>query len=338
VAELKQGVVSSFHRLSDELAILRLVPEDGGRFPSYKPGQYIALRRDGCRLTKRVVDEAGRPRYLYDLDESGRPRTGPVTHSYSIASAPFETERDGHLEFYVVLERGDREGPPGRLTESLFRIEAGRGERVAYHDRIAGDFTLDKRAAGRRHVLMVGTGTGVAPFVSMVKQLHHEAVRGGAAPARYTLIHANRTREELAYHEDLARAAASEHLDLVYVGSVSRPRPGGSPRGTGTGRANNLLRHVFGMPLKEEEHLAAVRGRGGDAGAAEATLARTVPPRLPEDVDPRRLRERLDPAHTVVLTCGNPESMADVGTIAGKLGMRFEKEDWKPSGAAARTT
>ncbi len=329
MAELRQGVVSSFVRLSDELAILRLMPENGSRFPGYKPGQYIALRRDDCRLTRRVVDESGRARYVHDVDESGRPRLGPVTHSYSIASAPFETESGGHLEFYVVLERGD---VPGRLTESLFGIGGGRGDHLKYHDRITGDFTLDKRAQSRRDVLMVGTGTGVAPFVSMVKQLHHEAARGGTDGKRYTLIHANRTREELAYHEELVAAAASERLDLVYVGSVSRPAPSGGDCAIGVGRATNLLRHVFGMPLKEEEDLAAAREQGADVASAEKALARAVRPRLPDHVDHARLRDRLDPAQTVLLTCGNPAAMADVQTIAGKLGMRYEKEDWKPGG------
>lgn len=331
MADLKQGVVSSFDRLSDELAILRLLPEDGSRFPAYKPGQYIALRRDDCRLTRRVVDESGRVRFVHDVDDSGKPRLGPVTHSYSIASAPFETESGGHLEFYVVLERGE---VPGRLTESLFRMDGGSGDHLKYYDRITGDFTLDKRAASWRDVLMVGTGTGVAPFVSMVKQLHHEAARGGTDGKRYTLIHANRTREELAYHEALAAAAVSKRLDLVYVGSVSRPAPSGGDPGIGVGRATNLLRHVFDMPLKEDEDLAAARTGGGDVASAEKALARAVRPRLPDHVDPARLRDRLDPAQTVVLTCGNPAAMADVGTIAGKLAMRYEKEDWKPGGGA----
>jgi hypothetical protein len=40
------------------------------------------------------------------------------------------------------------------------------------------------------------------------------------------------------------------------------------------------------------------------------------------------LRERIDPARTVVLTCGNPNGMADIATIAAQTGMKFEKEDW----------
>jgi ferredoxin-NADP reductase len=331
VAELKQGVVSSWRRLSEALAVLRLLPEPGSRFPDFKPGQYIALRREDCRLTRRVTDERGRTRYVTDLDASGQPRRGPVTHSYSVASAPFETSRDGHLEFYLVMEQ-DEEGMPGRLTESLFHIDPERGEQVRYYNRITGDFTLDKRAAGFKNVLFVGTGTGVAPFVSMLKQLHHEAGQGRVDPVRYTLVYANRTRAELAYHEELSAIAASGRLDFVYVGSVSRPSPGDTDPGIGAERANNLLRHVLGMPLKEEEDLAAPQGVDGPE--AQEALRKAVQPRLPRHLSGEQIRRRLDPASTVVLTCGNPAAMAEIKRIADRLGMRFENEEWKPSRSA----
>src|SRR5258707_15136964 len=124
----------------------------------------------------------------------------------------------------------------------------------------------------------------------MVKPLHHEVARGGSDGKRYTLSHANRTREELAYHEELAAAAASERLDFVYVGSVSRPAAGGADPGIGAGRATNLLRHVFDMPLKEEEDLAAARARGGDGGSAEKAPARTVRPPPPAHLNHPRPR------------------------------------------------
>jgi len=322
MAKLKNGVVVSWRRISGVLATLRLGPEGGSRFPPYAPGQYIALRREDCRLTKRIVDESGRVRYVPDVDASGNPRHGPVTHAYSIASAPFETMRDGHLEFYVVLEQ-DGLGTPGRLTDSLFRAEAGQGDGIGYYERITGEFTLDRRAAGYPNVLLVGTGTGIAPFVSMIKQLHHEASQGKPAPARYTLVHANRTRGELAYHEELTAIAASGLLDFVYVASVSRPGPGVDDGGVGTGRANNLLRHVFGMPMKEEED--------GDGEAVRKAVA----PRLARHLTPESVRERLPPGSTVVLTCGNADAMAEIKTVADREGMRFEKEDWKPTTPAA---
>src|SRR5205814_2708921 len=163
----------------------------------------------------RKVKEGDEVHYVPDLDEQGNQKRGSVTHSYSISSAPFETAAGNYLEFYVVLERG-LDGVLGRFTESLFRgVESHTNERLAYLERIVGDFTLTKRAAGFEHVLMVGTGTGVAPFVSMINQMHFEAASSGRPLVRYTLLHANRTFEELAYHRELLEIEASGVLDFV---------------------------------------------------------------------------------------------------------------------------
>jgi len=329
MAERKVGTVVSWRTFSPILGVFRLMPEDGARFPDYKSGQYIALRRDDCKLTKRVMGEDGKPHYLPDLDESGHHRIGSVAHSYSISSAPFETREKGYLEFYIVLEMNDTQFP-GRLTESLFRLDPSRDDKVGYVDRIAGDFTLEKRAAGFRSVLMVGTGTGLAPFAAMIKELDHQAAQGHTDGVRYTLLHANRTYEELAYHEELTDIAAAGRFDFVYVPSVSRPDPRDqADPGLGHGRGNNLLRHFFGMPLKEEEELKLAAASGGDVALAQAALDRAVKPRLPQTLTERELRERLDPPQTVLLTCGNPSSMADIRTAAEANGIRFEKEDWK---------
>ena len=51
---------------------------------------------------------------------------------------------------------------------------------------------------------MIGTGSGLAPFAAMVKQLHHDATRGSASDVRYTLVHGNRSYAELGYHDELA--------------------------------------------------------------------------------------------------------------------------------------
>jgi ferredoxin-NADP reductase len=307
MADVKSGRIVEWHRLSPSLSLFRLVAVDGSLFPPYQAGQYIALRRDDCLLTRKVK-EGNQVRYLPDLDAQGGQKRGPVTHSYSISSAPFETAQGNHLEFYVVLERG-RDGVLGRFTESLFRgVEDHSNERLAFLERIVGDFTLARRAAGFEHVLMVGTGTGLAPFVSMIKQLHFEAQQGAAPPARYTLLHANRTWEELAYHRKLLEIEKAKSFDFVYVPSVSRPtaRDLADPE-IGSGRANNLLRYVLGLPAKEP-------------AASALALPRAWPLAL--------LRERIEPSRTVVLTCGNPNVMADIAWIASQAGMRFEKEDW----------
>ncbi len=305
MAEMKAGHIGGWNKLSSILAIFHLLPEDGTRFSPFEAGQYIALRRDDCLLTKKVK-EGTEVRFVPDLDADGKQKRGPVTHSYSIAAAPFEAARDNNLEFYVVLER-ESDGALGRFTESLFRVEREGNDRLNYMDRIVGDFTLAKRAGGFEHVLMVGTGTGLAPFVSMIKQLHHDAQRE-VPRARYTLLHTNRTYEELAYHRELLDIEASKAFDFVYVPSVSRPteRDRADAR-LGIGRANNLLRHIFGFPPLESTAVA---------------------PELPVERSLALLQNRIDPSRTVVLTCGNPGGMTDIEWIAAQTGMRFEKEEW----------
>jgi len=328
MAELKVGTVIDRRKLSSVLETFRMVPQSGSRFPDYVAGQYIALRRDRCRLTKRVVGPEGVVRYVPDLDESGRPTLGPVTHSYSIASAPFESQEHGYLEFYVVLEK-DEYGTLGRLSTSFFEMGPFADDKVTYVDRITGNFTLTKTANGCGSVLLVGTGTGVAPFVSMIKQLHHEACRGSLSPIRYTLFHTNRTYEELAYHRELLDIEASQRFDFVYVASVSRPteRDVKDPR-LGQGRANNLLRHIFAMPVKEAEDVEAAIARDEDAWRAKAALAKVVAPALPSHVSRTELVKRLDPSRSVLLTCGNPSSMEDIEYVADTHRIPFEKEDW----------
>jgi ferredoxin-NADP reductase len=304
--KMRPGRIAEWRMLSSTLAIFRLVAKYGGRFPPFIAGQYIALRRDDCLLTKSVT-EGNEVRYVPDLDADGKQKLGPVTHLYPIASAPFEAAEGNYLEFYVVLER-EGHGDLGRFTESLFLMERSGSDALAYLEHIAGNFTLARRAAGFEHVLMVATGTGLAPFVSMVKQLYFDAQRQGANHKRYTLLHANRTYEELAYHRELIAIEASNAFDFVYVPSVSRPTAHDRDDvHLGAGRANNLLRQVFIIPARESQ---------------------AVLPELPRDRPLSMLQKRIDPSHTVVLACGNPDGMADIAWISERTGMRFEKEEW----------
>ena len=68
MAETKAGTVIHRRDLSSVLSIFRIVPEEGNNFPVYKAGQYIALRRDDCRLTKRIIGANGTIDYVPDLD------------------------------------------------------------------------------------------------------------------------------------------------------------------------------------------------------------------------------------------------------------------------------
>jgi ferredoxin-NADP reductase len=328
MAELKVGTVAHWQKLSAILVIFRLMPERGSPFPDYKPGQYIALRRDSCRLTKKVAGADGQPHYVTDLNGNGKPRRGPVTHSYSIVSAPYETREQGYLEFYVVLEM-DEFGEHGRLSGSMFTMNPPADDKITYVNRIVGDFTLDHRANGLTSVAFVGTGTGLAPFMSMIRQRHRDGSEGKTDAVQYTLLHANRTYEELAFHQELLAIEASRRFDFLYLPSVSRPTARDvEDAGLGRARANNLLRHIFDMPLKEEQELNEVLARGEDPSRARAALQKTTTPALPRHISRSELQQRLDPTRTVILTCGNPSLMEDIKHIADAHRIRFEKEDW----------
>ncbi len=274
------------------------------------------------------VGPDGKPEYGPDLDASGAQKIGPVTHSYSIASAPFETVENGFLEFYVVLEVL-KDGSSGRLTESLFQMQPEQNNKVTYFDRITGNFTLDERTNNFDSVLMIGTGTGLAPFIAMMKHLHDEAAHGRGDGRKYTVLHTNRTYEELAYHQDLLDIEASGKLDFVYVPSVSRPAQQDiENKAMCRGRANNVLRHIFDLPMKEEEALREAKEKGEDTVRAQAALDKTVRPVLAQQISPQQLRGRFDAAKTVIMTCGNPWSMADIELTAKRHQIHFEMEEW----------
>jgi ferredoxin-NADP reductase len=322
--EIRTGTILEWRQLSPVLARFRLAHEDGYPFPSYEAGQYMALRREDCRLTRRVAGPDGRPRYLPDLDETGRQKRGPVTHVYSLASAPFQTEAEGHVEFLVVLELAST---LGRFTESLFDMNPRQGSPMRYVERIVGDFTLARRRGDATHVVMVATGTGIAPLVSMVRQVDHDAVAGRPV-VPVTLFYANRTWPELAFHAELQGIAAAGHFDFTYVPSVSRPGDEQGREAVGRGRATNVFRRTLGLPMAEEEALEEARRRGEDTSALEEAAARAVAPQLPPHVDPAALRSRMAPDTTVVLMCGNFLAMNDIRRAGESVGLRVEQEEW----------
>ena len=328
MAEKKIGRVTERRPLSPVLEIFRVAPEPGGAFPAYRSGQYMALSRENCKLTRKEIGADGSVNYVYDQDEAGNIRRGAITHSYSIASAPFETERDGYVEFYIVLEL-IRTATPGRLSESIFSIDPDSDSSLLYVNKIVGEFTLERRATGFENVVLVGTGTGLAPFASMMKQADHDAREGKGRNQRFTLLHTNRTAGELGYHEELCAIERAQKIDFAYLPTITRPSPAEpTTNAPGRGRANNVLRTVFGLPIKEEEDLRLARAGGEDGRREEELLRKALVPVLPGGHERGALSERMTPGKTVIMTCGNPHLMADIRHIAQLMEIAFEQEEW----------
>lgn len=151
-----------------------------------------------------------------------------VERAYSIVSAPYESE----LEFFIELV------PQGELTPLLYKLQVG-GE-MTMRKVAKGRFTLDSKL-GRTNHLLVCTVTGVAPFVSYVRQLLKEWKEGTYKGEHKLFLLEGASRSyEFGYYDELTRAA-SEVPWLKYVGTISRPWEDEQWRGE-VGRVDELIR------------------------------------------------------------------------------------------------
>ena len=111
----------------------------------------------------------------------------PLLRAYSIVSANYEE----HLEFLSIKV------PDGPLTSRLQHIEVG--DSVIVGHKPTGTLLIDYLLPGKR-LYMYSTGTGLAPFMSLVRD-----------PATYEkfeeviLVHGVREVKELAYHDYLTQ-------------------------------------------------------------------------------------------------------------------------------------
>ena len=202
-----------------------------------------------------------------------------IQRAYSIASSPGERS---WLEFYVRYARDPATDSP--LTHLLFPLPAG--ARTHIGEKIAGRFTLERTAgADGRALLFVAAGTGLAPFVSMVRR----ALAAGDATAlgRIRVLHGVSHPHELGYRDVLEDAAG--RFGLRYFPTVSRG--GEHPEWSGlTGRVESLLDpgRLDELDLRPDRTMVYVCGfKDTIAGSIRRLLGRGY---VPED---RRLRRLI---------------------------------------------
>lgn len=150
---------------------------------------------------------------------------------YSIVSAPHEPL----LELFVEL----LPAPHGVLTPRLHRLRPG--DEVTLRPRAKGLFTF--KPEYRSH-LMICTVTGVAPYVSILRDLLE---RDGDFGAReFHILQGASYQNEFAYDAELARLAR-RFDNLYYAPTVSRPRASLNADWRGaTGRVNALALDYIG--------------------------------------------------------------------------------------------
>jgi len=212
---------------------------------------------------------------------------------YSIASSPHERY---HLEFYVVRVSG------GKFTTHLFRMREG--DEIYYMGPV-GKFTLD-RAKGS-HLLMVSTGTGLAPYMSMVRKLYVDYRNGEKAFRHVTIMQGVSHVRDLGYHEELLEMDRDSAFGFRYLPTISRPGEDGShPPSLSRSRVNDLVRHLFG----EEK-----------SGPVEPSLGQGIRVEI--------ILEEIPPEDTTIYVCGNPGMIRDIEQLARAHGYNdILKEDY----------
>jgi ferredoxin--NADP+ reductase len=155
-----------------------------------------------------------------------------VARAYSIVST---ADRD-HLEFLSIHV------PDGPLTSQLAHVKPG--DTVWVNSKTTGSLTLNHVLPGRT-LYMLATGTGLAPFISLV--------RDPETYARFeqvVLVHSVRTVAELAYRDEFE---ALGNPQLYYVPTVTREAFATPERGADLFRTG-LLSQRLGLPLPDTEH------------------------------------------------------------------------------------
>ncbi|HYM84940.1 MAG TPA: FAD-binding oxidoreductase [Candidatus Dormibacteraeota bacterium] len=164
---------------------------------------------------------------------------------YSVASAPREAGDAGY-EFYVRLV------PILRFTTLLWRIDEGHPMRMIGPK---GKFMLEPD--DERTHLFVSTGTGIAPFISMLKETHLDG-----RPRRTVVLHGCSYVEELGYRDMLEGWERDGTYPLTYVPTISRPRDARNASWSGrTGRAEAVVLEVCrDLDLRPESTVVYICG------------------------------------------------------------------------------
>ena len=173
---------------------------------------------------------------------------GGIERAYSIVSSPHETD----LEIFVELVPK----PEGALTPLMWRMKVGDEMRVRL--RCKGIFTLDERYKSH---LMVATVTGVAPFMSMLRNYFHT----GGIGHRFYLLEGASYHEEFVYRKELEDMVRAYPDTLSYIPTISRPHEEKNRQWKGqTGRVNSIVeRYRERLKLEPETTLVYACGHPG---------------------------------------------------------------------------
>ncbi|MBA4374670.1 MAG: ferredoxin--NADP reductase [Anaerolinea sp.] len=195
MADLKlNAFVTSRVELSPRVMTLR-VAADAWQMPDFTPGQFAVLGLPGsaprCQWSEQELTP-GEPEKL-------------IRRPYSITSSSRTRE---YMEFYISLLS------TGALTPRLFALKVG--DPVWLGPKTSGIFTLNQ-VPKDKNIVMVATGTGLAPYISM---LTSELQCG--SQRKFAVLHGAYHSWDLGYRSELQ---TMQYLcqNFKYVATIDRP-------------------------------------------------------------------------------------------------------------------
>ncbi|MDX2132281.1 MAG: hypothetical protein SFY69_09535 [Planctomycetota bacterium] len=205
------------------------------------------------------------------LDPQGRPHR---LRLYSIASPTAGEDGAGNIIATTVKRTIDEHVETGKLflgVASNYLCDLQPGEQVRLTGPNGKRFVLPTDPAQHDYVF-IATGTGIAPFRGMIRELLETGVR-----SRVVLVMGVPYAADLLYDAEL-RALAQAHPNFTYLTALSRePQPDGAPPMYVHARLAHAA-ELFAPLLASERTLLYMCGIAGMELGVLQTLARTLPP------------------------------------------------------------
>lgn len=191
-----------------------------------------------------------------------------IWRAYSMVSGPF----DEHLEFFSIVV------PDGAFTSHLSQLQIGSS---IYIDKTNFGFLTTARFETGKDLWLLGSGTGLAPFLSILHDPHT-----WEQFENIVLVHSARTAEELVYQDMITGFA--EHPVLSEL-------------------IDDLKRRFFYVPVVTREKL-------------ENCLDERITSLLEKGIFAQHTGLPLSTERSRFMICGNPDMVTDIRKVLKSQG------------------
>lgn len=200
------------------------------------------------------------------LNLEGEPEI--IWRAYSMVSSPY----DENLEFFSIVV------PDGAFTTHLSRLQIGD---PLYVDKTNFGFLTTARFESGKHLWLLGSGTGLAPFLSILND-----PQTWSQFEKIILVHSARTSEELVYQKEIQSLTRQEILSEL---------------------VDNMEERFFYVPVVTRETHAG-------------TLNKRITELLKDGSLTKFTGLEIKKEDSRFMICGNPEMVTDIRKVLKELG------------------